>query len=82
MQKFHFVFRDTNKNGGQEHQFFGGKFWRKIGVGVYTFLYVKKPPISTSRCPPASAEVRLRAYRRVTPSITDSVHVMSVIGHA
>jgi hypothetical protein len=37
-----FVFRDTNKNESQEHQFFGGKIRRKIGVCVYTFLYVKK----------------------------------------
>jgi hypothetical protein len=37
-----FVFRDTNKNGSQEHQFFGLRFSRKIGICVYSFLYVKK----------------------------------------
>jgi hypothetical protein len=34
----------TQKNESQEYQIFGGKFWRKIGVCVYTFLYVKKNP--------------------------------------
>ena len=37
-----FVFRDTNKNGSQEHQFFDWKISRRFGVDVYTFLYVKK----------------------------------------
>src|SRR5659263_483548 len=37
-----FVLMHTQKNESQEYQIFGGKFWRKIGVCVYTFLYVNK----------------------------------------
>jgi len=37
-----FVLMHTQKNESQEHQLFGREFWRKIGVYVYTFLYVKK----------------------------------------
>jgi hypothetical protein len=37
-----FVLMHTQKNESQEYQIFGGKFWRKIGVCVYTFLYVEK----------------------------------------
>jgi len=37
-----FVLMHTQKNESQEYQLFGGEFWRKIGVCVYTFLYVKK----------------------------------------
>jgi radical SAM superfamily enzyme YgiQ (UPF0313 family) len=33
----------TQKNESQEYQLFGREFWRKIGVCVYTFLYVHKP---------------------------------------
>src|SRR5659263_315026 len=37
-----FVLMHTQKNESQEYQFFGGEFWRKIGVCVYTFLYVQE----------------------------------------
>jgi len=37
-----FVLMHTQKNESQEYQLFGGEFWRKIGVCVYTFLYVKR----------------------------------------
>jgi hypothetical protein len=36
-----FVLMHTQKNESQEYQLFDGEFWRKIGVCVYTFLYVK-----------------------------------------
>jgi mRNA-degrading endonuclease RelE of RelBE toxin-antitoxin system len=32
----------TQKNESQEYQLFGREFWRKIGVCVYTFLYVEE----------------------------------------
>jgi len=32
----------TQKNEGQEYQIFGREFWHKIGVCVYSFLFVKK----------------------------------------
>jgi hypothetical protein len=32
----------TQRNESQEHQLYGREFWRKIGVCVYTFLYVEK----------------------------------------
>jgi hypothetical protein len=37
-----FVLMHTQKNESQEYQLFGREFWRKIGVCVYTFLYVNK----------------------------------------
>jgi transposase len=64
-----FVFRDTHKNESQEYQIFVRKFWRMIGLCVYTFLCVEKARnynglfvISTTEVN-LSAEDILKIYR-------------------